>query len=419
MRLAPALTAGAIVYSHTRRPGYGLLVVLAVLLAARVLDPGRRLAQLLPAAGFAARALVPPAGLAVAALVAAAFHPIPAWDLIPAALGSLLVLALGAWIASRFEARTEIRIAVAGPPQIARTLTRELKLAAIPGYRIVGWIDGGAPDNVPEMRRLGSFSQIASIVDREGIDLIVNMGGDQLEVAKVVAEECLELDVRLSTVGQLQEHVLGEISLATIDASFFQHLMHPNFRGGSLPLKRALDVAVAGSALILAAPLAAFAALVTRTSGRGPALVRETRIGALGAPFDMLKLRTAENSFGSLLRATHVDEVAQLWNVLRGEMSMVGPRPELPERIGELEDQIPLYDRRLLVAPGITGWAQVRRAEAIGDADSAWKLSHDLYYLKHRSAALDALILVQTVAVSAQGLNPFGRTADETLAPAN
>ena len=277
MRLAPALTAGAIVYSHTRRPGYGLLVVLAVLLAARVLDPGRRLAQLLPAAGFAARALVPPAGLAVAALVAAAFHPIPAWDLIPAALGSLLVLALGAWIASRFEARTEIRIAVAGPPQIARTLTRELKLAAIPGYRIVGWIDGGAPDNVPEMRRLGSFSQIASIVDREGIDLIVNMGGDQLEVAKVVAEECLELDVRLSPVGQRQEHVLGEISLAPIDASFFQHLMHPNFRGGSLPLKRALDVAVAGTALILAAPLAAFAALVTRTSGRGTALVRDIR----------------------------------------------------------------------------------------------------------------------------------------------
>ena len=309
MRLAPALTAGAIVYSHTRRPGDALLVVLAVLLAARLLDPGRRLAQLLPAAGFAARALVPVVGLAIAALVAAAFHPIPAADLIPAALGSLLVLALGAWIATRFEARTEIRIGVAGPPQIARTLTRELGLAAIPGYRIVGWIDGGAPDNVPEMRRLGSFSQIASIVEREGIDLIVNMGGDQLEVAKVVAEECLALDVRLSTVSQLQEHVLGEVSLETIDASFFQYLMHPNFRGGSLPLKRALDVVVAGCALVLATPLVAFAAIATRISGPGPVLVRETRIGALGAPFEMVKLRTAENSLGSLLRATHVDEV--------------------------------------------------------------------------------------------------------------
>ena len=112
------------------------------------------------------------------------------------------MIALGAWMVTRFEARAEMRIAVAGPPQIARTLTRELGLAAIPGYRIVGWIDGGAPDNVPEMRRLGSFSQIASIVEREGIDLIVNMGGDQLEVAKVVAEECVGLDVRLITVSR-------------------------------------------------------------------------------------------------------------------------------------------------------------------------------------------------------------------------
>ena len=162
-----------------------------------------------------------------------AFQPLAVADLGPAALGSMLVLALGAWLLSRFEQRAVIRVAVAGPPQIARTLQRELALTGLPGYRIVGWVDGGAPDNAPGIRRLGPFSQIAAIVGREGIDLIVNTGGDQIAVAKLVTEDCLALDVRLSTVSQLQEEILGEISLETMDASYLQYLMHPNFRGGS------------------------------------------------------------------------------------------------------------------------------------------------------------------------------------------
>ena len=418
--MAPALTAGAIVYSHTRQIGDGLLVVVAVLIAARLLDPGRRLAQLLPLASFVSRALVPVAGLALAWAMVLPFRPLAVDDLGPAALGSILVLALGAWLLSRFEQRAEIRIAVAGSPQIARTLTRELALTGIPGYRIVGWVDGGAPDNVPEMRRLGSFSQIAAIVGREGIDLIVNTGGDQMAVAKMVAEDCLALDVRVSTVGQLQEEILGEISLETVDSSYFQYLMHPNFRGGSLVVKRIGDLTASSLGLIVSSPLVAIGALATKLGGRGSVLVRERRIGLRGAEFEMLKLRTADRGIlGPLLRGTHVDEVPQLLNVLRGQMSLVGPRPELPERIAELEATIPLYDRRCLVAPGITGWAQIRRAEAITEADSAWKLSHDLYYLKHRSTALDAMILLQTLFVAAHGFRLPARAADESFAHAN
>jgi lipopolysaccharide/colanic/teichoic acid biosynthesis glycosyltransferase len=396
-----------------------VLVALAVLLAARVLDPGRRLAQLLPLASLVTRALVPIAGLALAWAVALPFKPIPIADLTPAALGGLLVLLLGAWLLNRFEHRVETRIAVAGPPQVARTLSRELALTGLPGYRVVGWVDGGAPDNVPEMRRLGSFAQIATIVEREGIDLIVSLGGDQMAVAKVVAEECLALDVRLSTVSQLQEETLGQISLETMDSSYFQYLMHPNFRGGSLVVKRIADVAVSSLVLLVTAPLLALGALAAKLSGGDAILVRERRVGAAGAQFGMLKLRTDESALGALLRRTHVDEVPQLWNVLRGEMSLVGPRPELPQRIAELEAQLPLYDRRCLVAPGITGWAQIRVAEAIGDADSAWKLSHDLYYLKHRSTALDAMIMLQTVVVAAHGFRLPDPAADESLAHAN
>jgi lipopolysaccharide/colanic/teichoic acid biosynthesis glycosyltransferase len=396
-----------------------VLVALAVLLAAHVLDPGRRLAQLLPLASLVTRALVPIAGLALAWAVALPFKPLPIADLVPAALGGMLVLLLGAWLLNRFEHRVEIRIAVAGPPQVARMLRRELALTGLPGYRVVGWVDGGAPDNIPELRRLGTFAQIAAIVDREGIDLIVNVGGDQMAVAKVVAEECLALDVRLSTVSQLQEEILGQISLETMDSSYFQYLMHPNFRGGSLLVKRVVDVALSSLALLVTGPLLALGALATKLSGGDAILVGEPRVGVAGTRFEMLKLRTGESALGALLRRTHVDELPQLWNVLRGEMSLVGPRPELPERIAELEAQLPLYDRRLLVAPGLTGWAQIRNAEAIGDADSAWKLSQDLYYLKHRSTALDAMILLQTLVVAAHGFRLPEQAADESLAHAN
>jgi lipopolysaccharide/colanic/teichoic acid biosynthesis glycosyltransferase len=235
----------------------------------------------------------------------------------------------------------------------------------------------------------------------------------------MVSEECLELEVRLSTVSHLQEEILGQIPLDTVDSGFFEYLMHPNFSGGSVGVKRVVDVAVSLAALVVAAPLVAFAAVATRLSGGGSILIRERRVGAVGAEFEMLKLRTSETGLGPMLRRTHIDEIPQLWNVLSGEMSLVGPRPELPARMLELEAKIPLYDRRCLVAPGITGWAQIRRAEAISDADSAWKLSHDLYYLKHRSSALDAMILLQTLVVSAHGFRLPSRTADESLAHAN
>jgi lipopolysaccharide/colanic/teichoic acid biosynthesis glycosyltransferase len=388
-------------------------------IASRLLDPGKRLAQLLPLASFITRARIPVAGLALAGIVMLAFDPLSIGDLAPAALGSVFVLALGAWLVSRFEHESEIRIAVAGPPQIARTLTLELELTRIPGYRIVGWVDGADSGSVAQVRRLGSFSEIAAIVEREGIDLIVNTGCDQKAVAKIVAEECLELEVRLSTVSHLQEEILGQIPLDTVDSSFFEYLMHPNFSGGSLVVKRVVDVTVSLVALVLAAPLVAFAAAAARLSGGGSTLIHERRVGAVGAEFAMLKLRTSEAGLGPMLRRTHIDEIPQLWNVLSGEMSLVGPRPELPARMVELEAKIPLYERRCLVAPGITGWAQIRRAEAISDADSAWKLSHDLYYLKHRSTALDAMILLQTVFVSAHGFRLPIRAANESLAHAN
>jgi lipopolysaccharide/colanic/teichoic acid biosynthesis glycosyltransferase len=419
--VAPALVAGAIVGSHTGRFGDGALVAFAVLIAGRWLDPGRRVSQLLPVASLIARMLIPVAGLALAWALSVPFEPLPFADLAIAAFGAALVMALATWLVATFEQRSSIRIAVAGPADLARRLQREIELTGIAGYRLVGWIDVGASESpgVEAVRRLGGLSEISSIVADEGLDLIVHLGRDQLAVSQVISERALAVTVRLSSVAQLQEAVLGQISLETMDAGYLQYLMHPNFRGGSPPVKRAIDIVGAALALVLAAPLIAILAIAGKITGSGPVIVREPRVGARGRRFDIYRLRTSDNGLGVVLRRTRLDELPQIWNVLRGEMSLVGPRPEQPDRLAELERRIPLYDRRVLIAPGLTGWAQIRHVDGLADADSEWKLSHDLYYLKYRSTALDLLIMLQTPFVAAHGLLLAARTADESLPAAN
>ncbi len=170
--------------------------------------------------------------------------------------------------------------------------------------------------------------------------------------------------------------------------------------------------------LIAAAPILAALALAVKLTDRGPIFYRQRRVGEGGEDFAMIKMRsmtvaaetggaqwsTADDQritgVGRLMRRMHLDELPQLWNVLRGEMTLVGPRPERPELISELERQLPYYDRRHLVKPGIAGWAQARCGYGGSEEGTSWKLCHDLFYLKHRSVYFDLLILVENVRVS-------------------
>ena len=147
---------------------------------------------------------------------------------------------------------------------------------------------------------------------------------------------------------------------------------------------------------------------------------RQTRVGERGREFQILKLRTmridaqAEGAqwsgagdarvtgVGKVLRRLHIDELPQIINVLRGEMTLVGPRPEQPQITAELETRFPHYSRRLLVKPGVTGWAQVRCGYAGSELGTAWKLCHDLFYLKHRSTLIDLLIMLETLVIAAR-----------------
>ncbi len=187
---------------------------------------------------------------------------------------------------------------------------------------------------------------------------------------------------------------------------------------------RIFDVVVASAFLAILMPLLVVTALAIWVEGGGPILFRQTRTGLRGAPFRMLKFRSmrcdaesdgtprwADESdpritrVGRVIRTMRVDEVPQLFNVLKGEMSLVGPRPERPQFVETLSQQIPLYTLRHTVKPGITGWAQVRYRYAASVAEAARKLDYDLYYVEHRSLLFDLRILLETarVVLTAQG----------------
>ena len=182
-------------------------------------------------------------------------------------------------------------------------------------------------------------------------------------------------------------------------------------------VKRLFDIVCSAAGLILGTPLVALAALAIRITSPGPIFYRQTRCGRFGRTFQMIKLRTmcvdaekdgavwsSQNDprvtfVGRFLRRYRIDEIPQLWQVLCGHMSFVGPRPERPEIITQLAQQVPYYEERLMVQPGITGWAQVSYPYGASAADARHKLEYDLYYMKHMSLFLDVFILLDTVRI--------------------
>jgi lipopolysaccharide/colanic/teichoic acid biosynthesis glycosyltransferase len=189
---------------------------------------------------------------------------------------------------------------------------------------------------------------------------------------------------------------------------------HAAVRPGAGSLKRALDVGIAGTLVLLAAPLALLIVAAVRLSSTGPAIYTQTRLGLNGRRFTIFKFRTMTSNaeaagaplwavrndprctrIGSLLRRTGLDELPQLWNVLRGEMSIVGPRPERPGFAGQFAGQFPDYGDRQVVRPGITGFAQVHGWR--GNTDLTERLRHDLYYIRHWSLGFDMRVLLLTL----------------------
>ena len=325
------------------------------------------------------------------------------------------------WIARRpgRKAQRRTRLALIGSRASALSLDEELRLTGVTGYLVVGHVDAGETQvgdraGQPRAPRLGSLGQLRDVIIRHEVDLLVlTREVPRLRVFEKIAESCMDQPVRVWELSALYEELFGHVPVAEVNPAWFQYVLHPKYRHADPAFKRALDVAIAAIVGVLSLPMLGVAAMAIRRDG-GPVLFRQLRIGQGGRPFVMNKLRTMKvdaaseaqwaspddprvTRLGRLLRRTHIDELPQLLNVLRGEMSVVGPRPEQPEFVAQLERSLQFYDRRHLLKPGITGWAQVRCGYARSDIGSAWKLCHDLYYLKHRSIPLDLVIIGETL----------------------
>ncbi|HEU0305304.1 MAG TPA: exopolysaccharide biosynthesis polyprenyl glycosylphosphotransferase [Gaiellaceae bacterium] len=337
------------------------------------------------------------------------------------ALAAATLRAIATLTPPMLRARRTARVAVVGSSTSADRLRDDLREADVAAIDVVGAI---SPEGAAGDFALGSLADLRAVVDTCRLDvLLVGSDDSRARVVEAVMRTCEGDAVRVYALSAFYEDVFGHVPITEVDDAWLQYVLHPRFR--ERRSQRIFDVVVAGALAVVFLPLIACMALLIRRD-RGPALFRQQRIGRDGRRFVIYKLRTMRwepgsearwasegdpriTPVGRFLRRTHLDELPQLINVLRGDMTLVGPRPEQPEIVESLEGEQPLWRGRHRYKPGLTGWAQVRCGYGGSHDGSALKLANDLYYLRHQSLALDMAILAQT-AITA--LSPPRRDED-------
>jgi len=361
-------------------------------------------------------------------LVAAGGYAIPSLRLGRLAfleLGIIMTLGLlfwrAAWLGSWSLARMTVRVLVVGSGPIGKSIA-DLGPASARPFKIIGYLDDdpAAGDSIPVGHELlGKIADLSAIVEETRPDVVVVVQQDRR--GRFPANSLLECRLRGIAVEDwptFYEKATGKILVTELRPSWL--IFSDGFvkTARTEIIKRLLDVTLASVGLILAAPLMAVAAIAIKLESTGPVLYRQPRSGQNGCVFILNKFRSmrrdAEEStgpvwaqqgdarvtrVGALLRRTRLDELPQLFNVLLGHMSFIGPRPERPEFVHALQKEIPYYMKRLSMKPGITGWAQVKYGYGATVEDALEKLQYDLYYIKNLSLFLDLLILLNTVQV--------------------
>jgi sugar transferase (PEP-CTERM system associated) len=324
------------------------------------------------------------------------------------------------WLSGRVGPRE--RLLIIGTTGGALTLARELFERRYElGVDIVGFVDPdpaqvGAPVINPGV--IGTVEDIPSIVRARDVDRVVVSLGDAR--GKLPMDKLLEMKlegVTFDHLASVYEQYTGKIAVENLRPSWL--IFSAGFRNSRLlfTAKRTLDVLAAGMGLVLALPVMVVIAAAVRLSSPGPALYHQARVGLQGRIFTVHKFRSMRQDaeaatgavwavkegdprvtpLGYILRRSRLDELPQLWNVLKGDMSLVGPRPERPEFVQALTRNINFYGQRHVVRPGLTGWAQVRYTYGASEEDALQKLQYDLYYIKHLSIAFDLFILIDTI----------------------
>ena len=316
------------------------------------------------------------------------------------------------------------RLLLVGTGPAAVVLARELfERRQELGVDIVGFVDPdparvGAPVINPGV--IGTIDDIPALARGYNVDRVVVSLSD--ERGKLPMDHLLDMrmqsGVLFDHLASVYEEYTGKIALENLRPSWL--VFSTGFRKTRVLMqaKRVFDVAAAVAGLILASPLLLLSALLVKLdSPRDPVLYHQERVGLNGKLFTIHKLRTMRSDaeagtgavwsagdqdpritrVGRFMRKTRLDEIPQLWNVLRGDMSLIGPRPERPEFVEQLTRQIPFYGQRHVVKPGVTGWAQVRYSYGASVEDAIEKMQYDLYYIKHLSLRRDLLIVLETI----------------------
>jgi len=314
------------------------------------------------------------------------------------------------------------RLLLVGTSPAAVTLARELfERRAELGVEIVGFVDPdpqrvGAPILNPGV--IGTIEDIPSIVRTRHVDRVVVSLADAR--GKLPMDKLLEMrldGVSFSHLASLYEEYTGKIAIENLRPSWL--IFSSGFRKSRAlaAAKRAMDLALSSAGLAVAVPLMLVTAALIKLTSPGAVLYRQSRVGLQGRIFTVYKFRSMFHDaeadtgpvwatgdtdrritrVGRFLRRTRLDELPQLWNVLKGDMSFVGPRPERPEFVEDLIRGIPYYSQRHVVRPGITGWAQVCYTYGATVEDALQKLQYDLFYIKNMSLSLDLFIIFSTI----------------------
>jgi sugar transferase (PEP-CTERM system associated) len=342
-------------------------------------------------------------------------------------VASMLIAALVAgwriafeWLSLRLAPAE--RLLIVGTNSAAVELARELfERRQELGVELVGFVD---PDPARVGASLinpgivGTVSDIPDIVSARRVDRVVVSLGDargKLPMDQLLAMK-LNGGVRFDHLASVYEDYTGKIAVENLRPSWL--IFSSGFRKSRWvnAAKRLFDIVVAGAGLILAAPIMFLVAIAIKRDSSGPVLYHQNRVGQDGRVFTIHKFRSMRTDaeantgavwsragdprvtpLGRILRRVRLDELPQLWNVLKGEMSVVGPRPERPEFVADLSTRIPFYGQRHVVRPGLTGWAQIRHSYAADVEGTLQKLQYDLFYIKNMSVAFDLFIVLETI----------------------
>lgn len=318
------------------------------------------------------------------------------------------------------------KVLVVGANPSGEKLVRDIHSFPKLGYKVAGFIDNDGSrtgSSCAGLPVLGTYSDIPAVVNKENVGgLIIGHVSESANEIIRILDYCGDLNVDIYMVPSLMDVITGHFKTHQIFGVPLMVLLQDHMPAWEAQVKRLMDLVVSAGILVVGAPVWLAVAAVIRWTSPGPAVYKQERVGRNGKTYVMYKFRSmyqdaekrsgpqwaSENDpritpVGRFIRKTRLDEIPQFINVLKGEMSLVGPRPERPFFVEQLKQEIPWYVRRIKMKPGITGWAQVKHKYDSSIEDVKQKVLYDLYYFENMSLSLDIKILLRTFMVVLTG----------------